>query len=152
MHPLATGALVILLAVGCGGTTAVSGDAAGKPPATESPSFCSTMQRVVELVEPATESPTPEANKARYASLAVLLEQAKISAPEKLRADVATFAIAIRKFDAALAAVGYKLEAIFSTADGAKLAADASHALSPAIVAELTDPCGIDLGAPRSPN
>jgi len=110
------------------------------------------MKEVVGLLEPATESPTPEANKARYASLSVLLEQARISAPPALTADIATFANAIHGFDAALANVGYRLDAVFSTADGAKLAAETSHALTPAIVNELTGPCGIDLGAPRPPN
>jgi len=110
------------------------------------------MKEVVGLLEPATESPTPEANKARYASLSVLLDQARASAPPALTVDIATFANAIRDFAAALAKVDYKIDAIFSTADGAKLAADASHALTPAIVSELTGPCGIDLGAPRPPS
>jgi hypothetical protein len=65
---------------------------------------------------------------------------------------VATFDTAIHGFAIALAEVGYQLDAIFKTPKGAKLAADTSHALTPAIVDELAGPCGLDLGPSRPPN
>jgi hypothetical protein len=90
--------------------------------------------------------------KARYDALSPLLEAAKGSAPPALAADLATFATAIHGFATALANVDYRLDAIFKTPEGVKLAADTSHALTPAIVDELAGPCGLDLGPPRPPN
>jgi hypothetical protein len=65
---------------------------------------------------------------------------------------VATFATAIHGFATAPVRVGYQLDAIFKAPNGVKLAADTPHALTPAIVDELTGPCGLDLGPPRPPN
>jgi hypothetical protein len=110
------------------------------------------MKQVTDLLEPHAGLTTPKATKARYISLSTLLDQAKESAPPALTDDVATFATAIHGFATALAKVGYDLDAIFKTRNGAKLAADTSHALTPAIVDELTGPCGLNLGPPRKPN
>jgi hypothetical protein len=134
--------LGLLLAAACGaGATATNG-----------PTFCGTMHQVTDLLEPKTRSTTPEGTKARYDSLSTLLAQAKESAPPALADDVATFATAIHGFATALAKVGYQLDAIFKTPEGVTLAADTSHALTPAIVDELTGPCGLDLGPPHPPN
>jgi hypothetical protein len=110
------------------------------------------MKQVTGLLEPKTESPTRQDTRARYESLATLLDQAQKSAPAALTDDLATFATAIHGFATALAKVDYQLDAVFKTPTGVKLAADTSHALTPAIVNELTGPCGIDLGPPRPPN
>jgi hypothetical protein len=110
------------------------------------------MKQVTTLLEPKTDSPTPAETKARYASLSALLDRATTSAPPMLSSDVAAFATAIRGFATALSKVGYQLDALFKTPKGVKLAADTSHALTPAIVDELTGRCGLDLGPPRSPN
>ena len=131
-----------LLAVGC----------TGRATATSDPSFCPTMKQVTDLLDPQDGSTTPEATKARYDSLSTLLNAATRSAPPALTADVASFATAIHGFATALADVGYQLDAIFQTPAGVTLAADTSHALTPAIVDELTGRCSLDLGPPRPPN
>jgi len=107
------------------------------------------MKQVTDLLEPNTGSTTRDGTKARYDKLSTLLHQATQSAPAALAGDVATFAAAIHGFATALAKVDYQLDAMFTTPQGVKLATDTSHALTPAIVDELTGPCGLDLGPPR---
>lgn len=143
-----------ILAVGCsssstgGGATSSSGSGSGINHAT----FCHTMSQVTDLLNPHTGLMTPAGTKGRYESLSTLLHQASQSSPPALAADVATFATAIHQFTTALAKVGYQLDAVYKTLDGEMLAAETSHALTSAIVNELTGPCGIDLGASRAPN
>jgi hypothetical protein len=142
------------LAAACGGTSGCggSGGTSGSATSTNHQTFCRTMKQVTSLLDPNTGSTTPEGTKARYESLSRLLDQAKDSGPPSLADDVATFDTAIHGFATALARVGYQLDAIFKTPEGTKLAADTSHALTPAIVDELTGPCGLDLGPSRPPN
>lgn len=139
---VATVLILGLLAAGCGGSAKTADPQA----------FCRTMKQVTNLLEPNTGSTTPAGTKARYESLSTMLAQATDSAPPALTKDVAAFATAIHAFAGALAKVGYRLDAIFTTPGGAKLAADTSHALTPAIVDELVGPCALNLGPPRSPN
>lgn len=139
---VATVLLFGLLLAGCGGSSSTADPQA----------FCRTMKQVTDLLEPNNGSTTPAGTKARYASLFTLLGQATDSAPPALTKDVATFATAIHAFASALAKVGYRLDALFATPGGAKLAADTSHALTPAVVDELVGPCALNLGPPRSPN
>jgi hypothetical protein len=145
-----------LLVSGCSSDAATAtGDSASaipSPTPTSNNAFCPAMKQVTDLLEPNAGSTTPDQTKARYDNVSTLLAQAQQSAPPAFAEDVATFAAAIDRFSAALATVGYRLDAIFTTPGGEKLAADTSHALSPAIVEEMTGPCALDLGAPRAPN
>jgi hypothetical protein len=141
-HQVVTLLAVALLTAACGGSARAASDR----------TFCRTMKQVTTLLEPKTESPTPAETKARYDSLSTLLDDATTSAPPALVRDVAAFATAIHGFATALSTVGYQLDAIFKTPNGVKLAADTSHALTPAIVDRLTGACGLDLGPPRPPN
>jgi hypothetical protein len=144
-----------ILAAGCSSNSSTGIDATGsssRSNPTNHATFCRTMKQVTDLLDPNTGSMTPAGTKARYESLSILLDHAHQSAPPALAPDVATFATAIHRFTTALAKDGYHLDAIYKTPGGEKLAADTSHALTAAIVNELTGPCGIDLGPSRAPN
>lgn len=146
-------AVVIALGAVAAGCNSSGGSGAGSSTtAANHETFCRTMKQVTSLLDPNSGSMTPQATKARYESLSALLDRAQDSAPPALTHDVATFATAIHGFTTALAKVGYHLDAIYKTRAGVKLAADTSHALTAAIVNELTGPCGLDLGPSRAPN
>ncbi len=108
--------------------------------------FCAAMEQVTTQMEPSTESTSPGEVEASFGEVVTLLDKAERTAPLDLRGDVSRFATAIDDYVAALDAVEFDLDAIFSTAEGVELAEDTSHALTPDIINHLTGPCGIGLG------
>jgi hypothetical protein len=104
-------------------------------------------------LEPETAPRTPSARQTQYVQLAALLDQAQGAVPQRLHDDLARFTLAIDAFAAALAKVDYNLDAIYSTPNGVRLAADTSHALSPRLVEQITGPCGLapNNGEKRAP-
>lgn len=97
-------------------------------------------------MEPSAEPTPPAEVETSFGEVVTLLDQAERTAPSELRDDVTRYATAIDDYVAALAAVDFDLDAIFSTPEGAQLAQDTSHALTPDIVNYMTGPCGISLG------
>ncbi len=107
--------------------------------------FCPAMEQVTTRLAPSPE-PTPPADlEASFGEVVTLLDQAERTAPSELRGDVARYATAIDDYVAALAAVDFDLDAIFSTPEGTQLAQDTSHALTPDMVNHMSGPCGITL-------
>jgi hypothetical protein len=123
-----------LSACAVGGSTAANG------------SFCDSMERATALLEPGSGSTTPDAARTRYVELAAVLDAARRTAPPSISTDVAHFATAVDGFATALAAVDHDIDALFRTPEGVRLGEDASHALTPAVVAHLTRECGLALG------
>ncbi len=108
--------------------------------------FCAAMEQVTTRMEPRTGPTPPGEVEASFGEVITLLDQAERTAPSELAGDVAHFATAVDDYVAALAAVDFDLDAIFSTPEGAQLAQDTSHALTPDIVNYITGPCGVSLG------
>ena len=142
MHPTISptrlaATLLTLTLLACGD----SGDGDGED------TFCAAMKQVTTRMEPSTgRTDTPAEVQASFGEVVTLLDQAERTAPAEFKGDVARFATAIDDYVAALAAVDFDLDAIFSTPEGAQLAQDTSHALTPDIINHLTGPCGISLG------
>ena len=107
--------------------------------------FCVAMEQVAARMEPSTRPTAPGEVEASFGEVVTLLDQAERTAPSELAGDVARFAIAIDDYVAALAAVDFDLDAIFSTPEGAQLAQDTSHALTPDMINHMTDRCDITL-------
>jgi hypothetical protein len=141
MHPTISptrlaATLLILTLLACGN----SGDS------DRDDAFCASMEQVATRMEPNT-GPTPsEEVEANFDEVVTRLDQAEETAPPELNGDVARYATAIDDYVAALAAVDFDLDAIFATPEGAQLAQDTSHALTPNIINHMTGPCGISLG------
>ncbi len=108
--------------------------------------FCAAMEQVTTRMEPSTGATPPGEIETSFGEVVTLLDQAERTAPSQLSGDVAHYATAIDDYVAALAAVDFDLDAIFSTPEGAQLAQDTSHALTPDIIDHMTGPCGISLG------
>jgi len=108
--------------------------------------FCAAMEQVTTRMEPSTEPTSPGEVEASFGEVVTLLDKAERTAPSELSGDVARFATAIDDYVAALDAVDFDLDAIFSTPEGVELAQDTSHALTPDIINHLTGPCDISLG------
>jgi len=128
--------LLTLTLLACGD----SGDGNGED------AFCAAMEQVATRMEPRTEPTPPGEVEASFGEVITLLDQAERTAPSELAGDVAHFATNVDDYVAALAAVDFDLEAIFSTPEGAQLAQDTSHALTPDIINHMTGPCGVSLG------
>jgi hypothetical protein len=108
--------------------------------------FCPVMEQVATRMAPSAEPTPPAEVETSFGEVVTLLDQAERTAPSELRGDVTRYAAAIDDYVVALAAVDFDLDAIFSTPEGAQLAQDTSHALTPEIVNYMTGPCGISLG------
>lgn len=104
-------------------------------------SFCDSMERITELLEPQTALPTRQDTRERYVEVVAVLDAAQRDAPAALKADVTTFATAIDRFTAALAALDHDIDALFRTRAGVQLGEETSHALTPAIVEHLSSSC-----------
>jgi hypothetical protein len=111
----------------------------------EDDAFCAGMEQVVTRMEPSTGPTPPGEVEASFGEVVTLLDEAERTAPSELSGDVARFATAVDVYVAALEAVDFDLDAIFSTPEGVQLAQDTSHALTPDIINHLTGPCGITL-------
>ena len=136
--PTRLGAALLTLTltlVACGGGESTT-------PATP---FCAAIGEVAARMEPNSGSMTPQAVEARFDEVVTLLDEAEQTAPSVITDDVATYAAAIDDYATALAAVGFDLDALFSTPPGAQLAEDTSHALTPDVINHMTGPCGITL-------
>ncbi|MEJ7845506.1 MAG: hypothetical protein WKF93_07665 [Acidimicrobiales bacterium] len=107
--------------------------------------FCSAMEQVATRMAPSSEPTPPAEVEASFGEVVTLLDQAERTAPSELRGDVARYATAIDDYVAALAAVDFDLDAIFSTPEGTQLALATSHALTPDMVNHMSGPCGITL-------
>ncbi len=127
--------LLALALVACGQSGDGNGDDA----------FCAAMEQVATRMAPSPEPTPPAEVETSFGEVVTLLDQAERTAPSELRGDVARYATAIDDYVAALDAVDFDLNAIFSTPEGTQLAQDSSHALTPDIINHMTGPCGITL-------
>lgn len=130
--PTLAACCVIALVTACGADEPVAGR-----------SFCDSMERVTQLLEPQTAGPTRQHAREQYAELVAVLDAAQRDAPDALEADVTTFATAIDRFTAALAAVDHDVDELFRTPAGVQLGAETSHALTADLVEYLSGPCGL---------
>ncbi len=145
MHPTISptrlaATLLTLTLLACGDSGDSDGDGDGED------AFCAAMEQVTTRMEPNTGPTPPGEVEANFDEVVTLLDQAEGTAPSELSGDVARFATAIDDYVAALVAVDFDLDAIFATPEGAQLAQDTSHALTPDIINHMTGPCGIILG------
>lgn len=107
--------------------------------------FCDAMGHLIVLLEP-TESSSPTQTKATFDEAAGWFEHARRSAPEPIAADVVAHADAYETYTRFLDESGYRLDVVFSTAEGTDLAIETSHTLTPSIVEYVTDECGLSFG------
>ncbi len=135
-------ALVVLAAAGCGDTGTDVPDNADMT--ADADAFCSAMEGVAVRMAPDAGTP-PRRLREDFDEVVALLDQAEEHAPTTISEEITAFAAAIDQYVIALADADYDLGVIFSTPEGTRLAEDASHALTPAVVDHMTGPCGITL-------